>query len=141
MADAADTGNGASLALGTTGAIGNIRNIGQIASELGKLEDSHLGTTGNKTYIPDDLAEPGEMEVEVEFDRITAGLPTVGTVETATITYPIYTAGNTAANHAGTGFISRVTTPRLANGEIQVMNIRFSFDGKTGPTFTKETTP
>jgi len=136
----ADTGNGATLALATTGAIGNIRNIGEVARELGKLEDSHLGTTSNKTYIPDDLAEPGEIEVEVEFDA-SIELPGVGTVETVTITYPIITDGNTAANHAGTGFLTRVPTPLLANGQLQVVRVKIAFDGKTGPTFTAETTP
>lgn len=136
MALTGDTGNSATFALATTGAIGNIRNIGEVAAELGKIETSHLGTVGQKTYIPDDLEEPGEVEVEVEF-ATGINLPGRGVVETCTITYPLRTGESTAANHAGTGFISRVSTPTLQNGQLQVMKLRFSFNGDTGPTFTK----
>jgi hypothetical protein len=134
----ADTGNGATLALSVTGSVGNIRNIGEIAEELGKLEDSHLATTDKKTYIPDDLAEPGEVEFEVEFDA-NISLPSTGVVETCTITYPVKPTGATAASHVGTGFLTRVPTPQLANGQIQVARMRFAFDGKTGPAFTAGT--
>jgi hypothetical protein len=133
-----DTGNGATLVLSVTGAVGNIRNIGEIAEELGKLEDSHLGTVDKKTYIPDDLAEPGEVEFEVEFNANTA-LPSTGVIETCTITYPVRPSGATAASHAGTGFLTRVPTPQLANGQIQVTRMRFAFNGKTGPAFTAGT--
>lgn len=130
----ADTGNGATIALSTTGAVGNIRNIGEIATELGKLEVSHLGTLVNKEYIPDDLEEPGQVELEVEFDG-TKSLPARGVVETATITYP-QPDGFYSPVHAGTGFITKVSTPQLANGSVQISKITFAFDGKTGPTFT-----
>jgi len=139
MALTGDTGNGATLALGTTGAVGNVRNIGEIAKELGKIETSHLGTTGQKTYIPDDLEEPGEVEFEVEWTTTTT-LPSTGVVETLTITYPKRTGEATAANHAGTGFITKVSTPQLVNGTLQVAKITFAFDGDTGPTYTKATT-
>lgn len=132
---AADTGNGATLTLATTGAVGNIRNIGEVAEELGKLETSHLGTTGFKTYMPDDLTDPGEFEIEVEVDTEVAK-PACGVVETATITYPLRTGEATAANHAGTGFIRRVTLTPLANSTIQIMKLLFAFDGETGPAFT-----
>ena len=132
----ADTGNGATLALSVTGSVGNIRNIGEIAEELGKLEDSHLGTVDRKTYIPDDLSEPGEVEFEVEFDAAIS-LPTVGVVETCTITYPVKPGGATAASHAGTGFLTRVTSRQLANGQIHVSRMRFAFNGITGRAFTK----
>lgn len=132
----ADTGNGATLTLSATGAVGNIRNLGEIAKELGKLEISHLGTVGNKRYMPDDLAEPGTLEIEVEFDP-SAALPAVGAVETATVTYPAPAGVAYPANHAGSGFLTKVSTPQLANGTVQVGKLTFSFDGNTGPTFTK----
>lgn len=131
-----DTGNGATIILSSTGAVGNIRNIGELAQELGKLETSHLGTTGRKTYMPDDLSEPGEIELEVEFDT-SKELPALGAIETMTVTYPLRSGEAYPANHAGSGFVSRVATPQLANSTIQVAKIRFTFDGITGPTFSK----
>lgn len=135
----ADTGNQATLALATTGAVGNIRNIGELAAELAKLEDSHLGTSDQKTFMPDDLEDPGEFEVEVEFEAHLA-LPARGVVETITVTFPQRVGDTAAANLAGTGFIRRVATPQLINGQIQVMKILIAMNGKTGPTFTVATT-
>ncbi len=134
MTTKATTGNSATIALSDTGAVGNIRNIGEIAQELGKLESSHLETEDFKTYIPDDLTEPGEVEFEVEFDG-SIDLPPCGVVETCTITYPTIGEG-AAASHAGTGFLTRVSLPQLANGQIQVARLRFAFDGETGPAFS-----
>ena len=134
MTTKATTGNQATIALGTTGAVGNVRNVSELAMELGKLESSHLGTEDYKTFIPDDLTDPGEVEFEVEFDG-SIDLPPCGIVETCTITYPTINEG-AAASHAGTGFLTRVGLPQLANGQIQVSRLRFAFDGETGPAFS-----
>jgi len=138
MTTNADTGNSATLVLGTTGAVGNVRSIGEISQDLEKLETSYLATSTFKTYMPSDLAEPGEVEFEVEFDT-SIDLPACGVVETITITYPMRTGETVAANHAGTGFILKVTMPSLENGAIQVAKVLVAFDGETGPAFTKST--
>jgi hypothetical protein len=129
MTTAAKTGAGATLALSVTGAVGNIRRIGGAAMELGKLEASHLGTTGHKIFIPDDLIDPGNLEIEAEFDKA-AGIPSQGVLETATVTFG---GGGTLA---GSGFIGRVQAPECALSTIQVLNIRFEFNGLTPPTFS-----
>lgn len=125
----ADTGNGTTFALGTTGAIGNVRKVNGREASLGSLDDSHLGTSGSMTFIPDDLTDEGEITFEVEFDE-TIAEPSCGQVETATLTYP------STATEIGTGFLTKVKKPTLENGSIQVMELTFKFDGKTGPTFT-----
>jgi len=134
-----DTGNAATLALATTGAIGNIRSIDGVEFDLAKVEDSHLGTTTFKGYIPGDLSEPGELNAEVEFDSQVA-IPSRGTVETATVTLPTRANESSPATLVGTGFLTKAGFPSLANDELQVVNVTFAFDGKTGPTYTVSTT-
>jgi len=131
----ADTGNGTTLTLSSTGAVGNVRRITGNEETLGKIGVSHLGTTGHNEYIPGDLSEPGEVTFEVELDPTTAK-PGLGTVETATVTFPLGSGGSTAANTAGTGFLTKVSEPTFENETLMVRELTFAFDGKTGPTHT-----
>jgi len=134
----ADTGNGATLTLSSTGSVGDIRQMTLPEFVLEKIEDSHLGTTNFKTYIPSDLEDPGEFTAEIIFDSGSA-VPARGTVETATVTFPIANTSNTnAATLAGTGFLTTYKIPDLANGELQVASLTFAFDGQTEPAFTAE---
>lgn len=132
---AVDTGNGATITLGTTGAIGNVRRIVPPKESLGSLDASHLGTTGFKEYIPDDLSDTAEAEFEIEFSTTIAN-PGLGTVETITITWPLQAGQSVAAKIAGTAFISGWDYPELANGQIQYHMVKVRFDGYTGPAFT-----
>lgn len=136
----ADTGSGATYTLASTGSVGVVRSITLSEQTKAKIEDSDLSTTDYITYIFSDLAEPGSFTLEVVFDpTVSAAIPSTGTVETGTVTSPIHTSGNTTnANMAGTGAITSVKPPDYNIGELQIATIEFSFDGKTGPTWTAE---
>lgn len=135
----ADTGQGATLTLATTGTIGAIRSLTLPEFIIDKLEDSDLSTTGFKTYIKTDLAEPGEIVAEVLWNADTNTVPALGVQETVTVTWPIHTATNTtAANLAGTGFITGIKLPDMNTGELQVATITIAYDGKTDPAYTGE---
>ena len=130
------TGNTGTITFGTSGIVLSWTKIGEWQTTRSKLETSHLGTTVFKTFMADDLADPGEIEVEGLFDPTKALGSIVAAAETITITYP-KTAG-TAANLAGTGFISMLSLPELVNGAVSKRKIKVAFDGGTGPTFTAQ---
>lgn len=134
----ADTGNSASIVFATTAFAGQFTEIDPGESTLDKIEDSHLGTTGKKTFQPSDLEDPGVLKGIVQFNSGTA-LPARGTVETATLTYPLRSDQSVAATLAGTGFFSKVGRPKTVNGQLMQVEIEFTWDGKTGPTFTPAT--
>jgi hypothetical protein len=132
------TGLGATLTLSTSGVIGNVVSIGGWSGTLGKLDISHLATTAFKSYRPEDLAEPGEFNLKVQFDTKDT-LPSLGVVETATVSFPKQASGSAAKGTlAGTGFLSQVGTPEMALNKIAEVDVKFTFNGKTGPAFTKE---
>jgi hypothetical protein len=135
----ADTGNSATISFGTSTFTANYHSIGGLEETLDKIEDSHLGTSTRKTYIPGDLAEPGEIACEFEYDP--DDQPPIGSApETITITYPKPSGASAGATLAGTGFIISRKTPDLKNNELMVGEFTIAFDGKTGPTFTAATT-
>ena len=134
----ADTGQGATLTLETTGAIGCVRSMQLPEFAMEKIDDTCLDSTGFMTYIAGDLTDPGDIVAEVVFDP-ELDIPQGGVVETVTVDFAISNPANTvAAQLTGTGFITTRSLPNLALNELMVMTVTVSFDGKTGPTFTKE---
>lgn len=133
-----DTGNTATFVLGTTGAVGNIQSMVLPEWLLQDIDDSHLGTTDYLTYTPGDLTEPGEIVADIIFDASIA-VPSNGTVETGTLTFPLGAGGSVAATLIGTGYIKRYKIPDLANNQLNVGQLTFKLDGKTGPTYTAQT--
>lgn len=135
---AGDTGNGATLTLATTGAVGDVQSMSLPDWALEDVESSHLGTTTFKTYIPGDLAEPGEISAVVVFNS-TVAIPSLGVAETVTVTYPVGTSGNTTnATLIGTGYIKKYQHPELANSTLQTATVGVKFDGLTEPAYTVE---
>lgn len=135
----ADTGNTATLTF-SSGFTATFIEIDPGEETLEKLADDDLGTSTYKTYVPNDLKEPGEITGRLYFDA-EATPPTMnGTAVTATLTYPQKAGGSTRATLVGTGFFTRWKRPMAVNGQLMVTEITFAFDGKTtDPTFTAGT--
>jgi hypothetical protein len=132
------TGNSGTISLSSSAISMSFTKIGEWQTTRNKLEASHLGTVGLKEYVPDDLAEPGEVEVEGFFDPRN-DLPNINAAaETITITYPKEATGATAATLAGSGFLTMLSRPELVNGTLSKAKFKVAFDGYTGPAFTKE---
>ena len=129
------TGNTATFVLDTTGAVGEIQSMTLPEWLLEDIDDSHLGTTGFTTYCPADLTDPGEVTLIIIFDSLVQ-VPANGVIETGTLTFPLAPGQSTAASLAGSGYIRRYQLPGLANNELNVAELNFRYDGKTGPTFT-----
>lgn len=139
MAYLPKTGNTGTIALTTTGLSFGFTKIGEWQATRGKLESSTLATTGFKEYEPDDLAEPGEVEVEGLFEGKDEVDDINNAAETITITYPKTDATSAAGgNLAGTGFLIMQSLPELVNGQLMKAKFKIAFDGKTGPTYTVE---
>lgn len=137
----------------TNGAIvGCVRSLTLPELTQDKIDASCLDTTGFMKYIPGDLTDPGECQMEIIFDptfdwSLTVGDEVerndvdgiVGNVDTLTITFPLGTPSNTQpATLAGSGFITSYSLPDLSTGSLAVVNVTFTFDGETGPAFTPE---
>ena len=132
----ADVGNGATLTLSGDTTSYVIVSITPGGQSIEPLDVSHLGSSGDKEYIPGELKETPEGSAEVLFNA-DDGLPTVGSTHTITVTFPLVPGGaTTAATLAGTGFITSVEYPELVSDTVQRATINWKLDGGTGPTFT-----
>ena len=136
----ADTGNGATItfAQGITETL-KVRRINQPEQSLGTIECSDLSTTGEKKFISEDLTDPVELDIEFLWDTFQTP-PVLGTnLGTVTVTYPTRTGELTPATRAGTGYVSGIKHPDLANNELQVGMLKVQFDGVTPVAYTKST--
>lgn len=138
MALEGDTGNGATVVFATSAlalaADAETIQIGEETIEL--LDVSKLSTTGYMERVPSDLKDPPEVTISVVWNSADP-VPTVGgAAETVTVTFPLRTGQTTAANLAGTAVITSWKLPDLQNGQIQKAQLKFKYNGDTGPTFT-----
>ena len=136
-----DTGHGFTLTFATTNWTGKIIGLPtNLVKTRERVKATHLASATNHEYIPGDLDELGELEVDVRFEAAT-GLPATGSApETITATWPLAPGGGgaTGGSLAGTGFITGTTYPPMQTGVLQTGKIRFTFNGGTGPTWTAE---
>ena len=148
MALTGDTGNGttltfsANMGFGASSATMDCINITQGQHTVGVVDVSTLATTDAMESIPSDLRELGEctatfrfMTTTVATAAVDAALP--GVAGSIVLTYPSRVGDTTsAANITGSGFVTGYTPPAMANGELQVGEVTWKYDGETGPTFT-----
>lgn len=98
----ADTGFGTTITF-DSGFLAEIRSINGPSISREFIDTSHMGTAGGyRTSIPQDLADPGELEVEMLFDPDEEP-PIDGAPESVTITWPIPSGGSTAATWVFSG--------------------------------------
>lgn len=88
-----------------SGFFGEILSIGWGGIERGSIETTHMGTpSGYKQFIPGNLADPGELEVEFNFQAEKTP-PITNAAETITVTYNSDGAGSTSTWSAS-GFMT-----------------------------------
>jgi len=98
-----DIGTGATVGFGTSSFSANITGININGISRGVVDTTHLGTTTARTFIPTDLIDAGEFELEIQHD-VSKYPPIKGAAETITLTYPLSTGGTTAGSYSFTGF-------------------------------------
>ncbi len=129
--------NGTTIAFGTTSFTANIRRIGGANETRGAVGTTHLGTTGQKTSIPESLTDPGETEIEFEWDQSFGTFPPIDqAAETITITYPLKSGETTNATEAGSGFLTEAQSPDLEDAQLMVGRAVIHWDGLTDRTYT-----
>ncbi len=136
----ADTGNQSTIvfASGISDPL-KIRSIDPAEEAVGKIECSDLSTTGQKSYIPEDLSEPAELSIEWNWDTFDTP-PTPGLdLGLVTVTYPTRPGESTPASRAGTAYVSAVKHPTLQNGVLQLGNMKIQYDNATPLAYTKST--
>jgi hypothetical protein len=126
-------GNTATIVFGTSSWPANVHMIGGTSQTRPKIEDSHLATEDFQTFVPGDLVDPGELELEFEFDPDDPP-PIDGAPETITITHPSALANG--ATLAGSGFLTEWKSGDLRNNQLAVGTAKIAWDGKTGPAWT-----
>ena len=106
----ADTGFGATLTLGSFAASIIIISHGGVERE--SIPTTHLGlpTTG-KSFLPSDLYDPGEFEIEYQVDtedpnNAAAKPPYDGAAATVTVKMPLKSGDSTAAQVSASGFVT-----------------------------------
>ena len=138
---AIDTGLGATASFATLGLSLKIVSMDIGEQTLPNVNVSTLASTNFEEYIPGDLAEPGTVTFECQFDNAQSQIDT-GTVDTLTVTLPLSSGGTTAATWVGTGFINSVKSQNFVKNELQMQTIVWQFDGGansgTEPTFTAQ---
>jgi hypothetical protein len=140
------TGNTATLTLAgtlTTGVtsvwVGDIVSINPGSWELGERDVTVLADTGFMRMDPADLVTPNEISGTIFF-KPTLGVPSLGNVSTATITFPqvsTATSGVTRASLAGKAFFKTFQFPTLENNETMSAEFTLRMTGET-LTYTAE---
>lgn len=139
MALIGDTGNGATATFGTSSlslAITNIQ-IGEISIDM--LDVSTLATTDFEEMVSSDLKKAPEVTLNVLFVASATAPVVGGAAETMTITWPLFTGTTGAATLAGTAQFTSFKLPDLQNGQIMSAQVKWKFNGDTGPTYSKAT--
>ena len=142
------TGQGTTAVLTTAAIVGCVRSIALPDFVLEKIDASCLDTVGFMKYIPGDLTDPGECQLELIFDptydfdgadAIRAGTGIMGRQDTLTITFLKQNVASAAgAILSGVGFVTNYSLPDLSTNSLAVVGVTFAFDGSTGPVWTKE---
>ena len=83
-----DVGTGTSITFGTSGFSARVASIDGPGFSRTSVETTHLSTTGNRTHMPGDLVERGELTLSVHHDPSLTP-PIRQAAETVTITFPV----------------------------------------------------
>lgn len=100
-----DIGTGTSIVFGTSAFTAELTAVDWSGISRGSVQCSHLGTTNFHKFIPTDLVDPGELNIEFNFDPSTTP-PYDQPVETITVTFPVPDGLSTPADWEGDGFMT-----------------------------------
>lgn len=91
----------------SSGFFGQITSLRWSGIARGAVPTSHSATVTWKTFRPNDLVDPGSIEIEGFCDHdVDWTTPITGATETITITWPLDTGETVAATWAASGFLT-----------------------------------
>ena len=100
----ADVATGTTIGFGTSAFVAKLLSISQRMTRE-SIDTSHMGTTLNRTFIPGDLVDRGEVDIEFLFDPDDEP-PIDKVAETVTITFPLFEGGITPATFEFSAFMT-----------------------------------
>ena len=110
-----DEGHGCSITFGTSAFAGVLLAINGYAFSRPSIETSKMSTTTNHTFMPADLVDRGEIELEFEFDPSLTP-PIASAAETVTITFPVPSGLSTGSTWAASAFMTNYA-PSAISGQ------------------------
>lgn len=129
-----DIGTGTVVTFGTSGFSAQLLDVKPPHPQRGFVDTSHMGTAapgagkmGNKTFLPHDLVDAGEMTLTCHLNPST--LPPIhGLEETITVTYPVPAGLTNPATWAGKGFVISYDPSDPLEGKM-VVNVQVKMSG------------
>ena len=107
-----DIGTGTTITFGTSNFSSELTGLGWSGIARESVDTSHMGTSaagateiGQRTFIPGDLVDPGEISIELHFDPDQQP-PIDQATETITISFPLVAGDATPADWACSGFMT-----------------------------------
>lgn len=131
----ADSGHGVSITF-QSGYFSEILSVTPTGWSRAALPTSHSGTSAAKTFIAADLADYGELQVEVYLKTQTTAPPFTAAAETVTVTFPVPSGGSVAATYAGSAFMTGWSASIVAAPDEQIMTASFTMKKSGAWTFT-----
>ena len=110
-----DIGTGTIITFATSAFTADLLSVDLSGITRESIETSHMGTAApgageiaNKTFIPGDLTDPGEISIEIHFNPETTP-PIDAAAEVITITWPLAAGQAVAGTWASSGFMTDFT--------------------------------
>lgn len=100
-----DIGTGITVTFLTSSFSANVIGIDGPGMERASIETSHLATTTAKTFMPGDLYDAGQLDLEIQFDP-NLNPPISSAAETIRITWPLASGQSVAAKWEFSGFMT-----------------------------------
>jgi len=100
-----DIGTGTSISFVTSAFTAEFLAVDWSGISRGAVDSSHLLTVDWRTFIPTDLVDPGELQVEMAFDPSDEP-PLHDAVERLIVTFPVPPGLTTPADWQGDGFMT-----------------------------------
>lgn len=132
----AGTGHTSSISFGTSGFTAAYTEIGGASHSRGSLGDSDLTTEDDKTFQPEDLADPGDSQVTFWYDPDEQP-PINAAKESIVITFPTPPAGAAGATRTCDGFLTDSSTPTLTSDQLMQATATIKWSGT--PVFADAT--
>lgn len=100
-----DIGTGTLMTFGTSSFSARIESVDGPSMHRDAIETTHMATTSNKTFMPGDLVDRGEINITFHHDASLTP-PIASAAETVTITWPIPSGLTNGATWAASCFMT-----------------------------------
>lgn len=122
-----DEGTGVVMTFGTSAFAAFLASVDGPSMSRESIQTSHMGTTTNHTFMPADLVDRGEINLEFHFDPSLTP-PIALAAETVTIRWPTPAGLTNGATWVGTAFMTNYT-PGAQIGELMTASATLKVSG------------